>query len=164
MKGLPLVSMIGVLASSVDALGANRFMFHPALMDSFLEGNRAVAKGNPERFEWPAIKSGLKMDMKEIEDAYVAKIDVPGIPKEEVHLSVKNGIVTLSADHTEQKSGENEKYHWKERSCGHISRSFRLPEDVDEKDISAKQDHGVLELVMPKKKPSSPIEHKITIE
>jgi len=103
--------------------------------------------------DWPVMKSGLSMDMVEKEDKYVAHVDVPGVPKEDVHLSVEEDILTVSADYKREnvKKEDGDRVHWVERSSGHVSRSIKLPESVDVKAISASQKDGVLEILIPKK-------------
>mmetsp|Transcript_19234 Transcript_19234/g.31576 ORF Transcript_19234/g.31576 Transcript_19234/m.31576 type:complete len:128 (-) Transcript_19234:72-455(-) len=97
-------------------------------------------------------KRSFSMDMKETNDNYIAMIDVPGVPKEDCKLQVKNDVLTLSADYTRDKVGDEERFHWKERFEGHVTRSIKLPGHADTSAIKAKYSHGVLTVTIPKKK------------
>ncbi len=94
----------------------------------------------------------FKMDVTENEKAYTVHADLPGIKKEDIHVSIEGNTVAISAEtrsDSEQKEGE--KLLKRERSYGKIYRSFALGSDIDEGTASAKYNAGVLELVLPKK-------------
>lgn len=107
----------------------------------------------------------LKTDIKDTKDAYVAKVDVPGIDKDEIKLNYQNSVLAISVtkhdfdDHAD-KDGN---LLMSERRYGSMSRSYRLP-NVDEKAIKAKYDAGVLTITLPKLTASEEDPHKISIE
>jgi HSP20 family protein len=95
----------------------------------------------------------IKVDVKEGETAYTVHAEVPGVAKEDIHVSVDGNMVTLRAEvkqHDETK-GDNDKPLRSERYFGAVSRSFQLPTDVDHYEARAKYDNGVLTLTLPKK-------------
>lgn len=94
----------------------------------------------------------IRMDVKEDENAYAVHADIPGVNKEDIHVSIDGNAVSISAEvkkSTEQKEGE--KVLRRERHIGRVSRSFALEHEVDEASASARYQDGVLELVLPKK-------------
>ena len=94
----------------------------------------------------------IRMDVKEDENAYAVHADIPGVNKEDIHVSIDGNAVSISAEvkkSTEQKEGE--KVLRRERHVGRVSRSFALEHEVDEASASARYQDGVLELVLPKK-------------
>jgi HSP20 family protein len=95
----------------------------------------------------------IKIDVKEDDKTYTVNAEVPGVKKEDINVSIDGNIVTLSSEiKQENKTGGNgEKMLRSERFYGAISRSFQLPQEVDEKQSKAKYDNGVLCLTLPKK-------------
>ncbi|MCA9459177.1 MAG: Hsp20/alpha crystallin family protein [Nanoarchaeota archaeon] len=92
-------------------------------------------------------------DIYETDKEVVAKIDVPGVKKEDIKLEVKNGMLSLKAEHKLEKEDKNEKkgFHRIERSYRGFARSFSLPAQVDETKVKAEYKNGILEVHMPKK-------------
>lgn len=94
----------------------------------------------------------MKVDVEDLGDRYLLQTDLPGIKKDDVKLSVEDGVLTIAV---EQKSEQNENeparnYVYHERRSVSMSRSFSL-EGVDEEHISAEYVDGVLHLTLPKK-------------
>lgn len=98
----------------------------------------------------------IKVDVKEDDKAYTVHADLPGLKKEDIHLTIDGNLVTVSAEtHRESEQKEGEKVLKRERYFGKVSRSFSLDSGVDEAGASAKYTDGVLELSLPKKPASS---------
>ncbi|GAA3980564.1 hypothetical protein GCM10022279_00270 [Comamonas faecalis] len=94
----------------------------------------------------------IKVDVKEDGDSYTVQAELPGVPKEDIHVSIDGAVVSLSAEirqHDQQKDGE--KLLRSERYYGSVARSFQLPQEVDAAKSKAKYDNGVLTLTLPKK-------------
>ncbi len=105
----------------------------------------------------------MKTDVKEHEDHYEVDIDLPGFKKEEIQLSLENGYLTVSAAKGVEKDEEKKgRLIRQERSAGSLPRSFYVGEALDETDISAKFENGVLSLQFPKK-PEKKLPEKKTI-
>jgi len=104
------------------------------------------------------------LDIEEKEGIYVVKADLPGVKKEDIHIELKNGTLTLRGE----RKGENEEtegtWHRVERTFGSFERRFRVPEGVTEKDIHAKYTNGVLELRIPAPKEEKPRAVKVKVE
>lgn len=94
----------------------------------------------------------IRMDVKEDEKGYAVHADIPGVNKEDIHITIDGNSVSISAElkkYTEHKDGE--RVLRRERHVGRVSRSFALENEVDETSASARYQDGVLELVLPKK-------------
>ncbi|MBS0466107.1 MAG: Hsp20/alpha crystallin family protein [Proteobacteria bacterium] len=95
--------------------------------------------------------SQIKIDVKEDDAAYTVQAEVPGVPKEDINVSIDGNVVSLRAEvrqHDQKKDGE--KLLRSERYYGAVARSFQLPVDVDAAQAKARYDNGVLTLTLPK--------------
>lgn len=95
--------------------------------------------------------SQIKVDVKESDGAYTVHAEVPGVRKEDIHVSLDGSVVTLRAEVKQEDSGKDDKMLRSERYFGSVSRSFQLPQDLDQTQAKAKYDNGVLTLTLPKK-------------
>ena len=98
------------------------------------------------------VNNVMKTDVKETESGYEVDIDLPGFKKDEVSASLENGYLTISAAKGLDKDEQDKKgkYIRKERYAGSMSRSFYVGEGVDQNDIHAKFEDGILRLSVPK--------------
>jgi HSP20 family protein len=94
----------------------------------------------------------VKIEVKEDAENFVLHAELPGVAKQDIQVSIDGPMVSLSAEvkQHDQKS-QNERVLRSERYYGSVSRSVRLPLDVDESRAFAKFDNGVLTLTLPKK-------------
>ena len=109
----------------------------------------------------------MKTDVKELEDSYEVDVDLPGFKKDEIHLELNNGYLTISTEKTLEKDKENKKGKMlrQERYSGVMQRSFFVGEHLTEEDIKASYDSGVLHVIIPKKDaPKAPEKKTILIE
>lgn len=97
----------------------------------------------------------IRIDVHENEDAYTVTADVPGVAKEDIHVTIDGNTVTVQAEVKQHDSQQKGNTLHSERYYGAIARSFQLPLDIDADAASAKTDNGVLTLSLPKKKPSN---------
>lgn len=105
----------------------------------------------------------FKMDVKENDKSYTVHADLPGVKKEDIHVSIEGNTVAISAEtRSESEQKEGEKVLKRERTYGKVYRSFALGSDIDEAASSAKYSDGVLELVLPKK--SAAASKRLTVE
>ena len=108
-------------------------------------------------FVRPALLEGqpqmqIKMDVKENDSAYTVHADIPGVKKEDIHVSIEGNQVSISAEtKVEKEEKEGEKVLRSERYVGKVARSFTLAHEVDDAKAQAKYSDGVLELTLPKK-------------
>ena len=103
------------------------------------------------------------MDIVENNDSYVVKTDLPGITKEDLKINVKDKLLIIEAESSEEKTEkEGEKVIKIERRSGKFCRSLRLGNSVDESAIEAKISDGVLTLTLPKAQEATSRQIEIT--
>ena len=109
----------------------------------------------------------MKTDLKEHEDGYELSVDLPGFRKDQIDLQLQNGYLTITAAKKLEEDGKDKKgkiVH-QERYTGSMTRSFYIGENVQEEDVKAKFEDGVLTLDFPKEKPMNlPERKRILIE
>lgn len=94
----------------------------------------------------------IKMDVKEDDKTYTVHADIPGIKKDDIHVTIEGNQVAISAEvKNEKEVREGEKVLRSERYYGKVSRVFTVAQDIDEGASTAKYSDGVLELTLPKK-------------
>lgn len=97
-------------------------------------------------------KDLLKTDIRDMKDHYEMLVDLPGFKKEDIKIQLNDGYLTIEAEkglNKDEKDKEGSLIR-QERYAGTVSRSFYVGENVEEKDIQAKLDGGVLEINVPK--------------
>ena len=98
------------------------------------------------------IEPQIKMDVKEADGKYIVNAEIPGVNKDDIHVTVDGNRVSISAEVKQEKeTKEGERAIRCERSYGMASRSFTLADEVDQSKVEAKYNNGVLELTLPKK-------------
>ena len=141
----------------------NSLMTRGSLFDDFFKD---VAPGffvKPLHGDPLPSASQIRIDVKETDKDFTVPADIPGLSKEDIHVSVEGSIVTLRAEIRQQdRQTEGEKVLRTERYYGEVSRSFQLPSDIDEANAKARYDNGVLCLTLPKKISSAP--QRLTVE
>lgn len=102
------------------------------------------------------------VDIKEEKDHFLVIADIPGVKKEDMHISLENNILTLHGERHFEKTENKKGYSRIERSEGQFYRRFSLPPTADDAKISAKYKHGVLEISIPKKQAA--VEKRIDVK
>lgn len=92
------------------------------------------------------------VDVRETDQELALELELPGIKPEEVELTAENGVLTIRGEkRSERKEGdESSRYHMVERSYGSFTRSFQLPQGIDETKIEADYNNGILSIHIPK--------------
>jgi HSP20 family protein len=90
------------------------------------------------------------VDISETDTEYLIKAELPEVKKEDVKVTVEDGVLTLHGERRQDKEEKGKRYHRVERSYGSFVRSFSLPESVDEGGVKAEYKDGVLNLHLPK--------------
>ena len=101
------------------------------------------------------------VDIIESNDSYTLTADLPGLTKGDVHLSIEDGVITLSGERKTERSGNKDLGHRYERAFGKFSRSFQLESRIDNNQIKAEFKNGLLKVVLPKVEASKPFEVSI---
>ncbi|MCR4843244.1 MAG: Hsp20/alpha crystallin family protein [Eubacterium sp.] len=110
----------------------------------------------------PAGKNLMNVDIKETDDKYQLEMELPGYKKEDVKASLKDGYLTISAEHQQSKDEKDADGHYirRERYYGSGQRSFYVGENLTEEDIKAKFEDGILKLDIPKKEAVKQVEEQ----
>jgi hypothetical protein len=121
-----------------------------------------------------AATRNISSDIKELADGYQIEMELPGFAKEEVKAQLKDGYLTITAEHNAENKEENNeegqkkeavKYIRRERYYGKCQRSFFVGKNVTEEDINAKFENGILTMYVPKEVKKPQVEEKfIAIE
>jgi HSP20 family protein len=102
--------------------------------------------------EMEAVEPQIRMDVSEAGSNYMVKAEIPGVKKDDIHVTIDGNLVSISAEVKQEKDvKEGEKLIRSERCYGKAMRSFRLDQEVDQEKAEAKYADGVLELTLPKK-------------
>ena len=96
------------------------------------------------------------VNVKENEKGFEIEVAAPGLAKKDFNITVDNRVLTISSEKEEEKEEKQDNYTRREFSYSSFSRSFTLPEDVNEDDLKANYADGVLRLTVPKKTIAQP--------
>jgi HSP20 family protein len=133
-------------------------VFDRFFAESMRRWPRQGAAAQPPR-EWaPAA------DVSETDGEYVIKAELPEVRKEDVSITVQDGVLTLSGERKQEKVEEQEKVHRIERFYGSFARRFALPENADEQGIRAEIRDGVIVIHIPKQRVVEPQPRQIQIQ
>lgn len=97
------------------------------------------------------------------EGNYEIEVAAPGIKKDDFKVSVEKGLLTISGKTESEQEEKKKNYTRKEFSSRSFSRSFTLPENVNDEDVNAKYDNGILKLTLTKKVKEAPKKKEISI-
>jgi HSP20 family protein len=95
--------------------------------------------------------------------AYRIAMELPGVEEKDIHLTVDQGMVTVKGEKKATREEKGDTWYFSERQYGAFSRSFRLPNDVDEGAVKADLKDGVLTISVPKKKPAESSAKRVKI-
>ena len=96
------------------------------------------------------------MDITEDDKEYLVKADLPEVKKEDVKVTVENGVLIITGERKFEKEEKDKRYHRLERSYGNFLRSFTLPGAADGSKVSAEFKDGVLKVRLPKTEKAKP--------
>ena len=134
----------------------NSLVTRGSLFDDFFKDIAPGFYVRPLHGDGVPAPSQIKVDVKETDGGYTVQAEVPGVPKEDIQVSIDGNVVSLRAEvHQHDQKTEGEKVLRSERYFGSVARSFQLPVDVDAAQAKAKYDNGVLTLTLPKKQGGS---------
>ena len=105
----------------------------------------------------------MRADIKQTDNEYVIEAEMPGFDKSNIKLELKNNYLTISASKEDDNEESKDGYLRRERRTGQVSRSFYV-EGINQTDISAKYDNGILEVTLPKKQKEEEPENIIEIK
>jgi HSP20 family protein len=129
---------------------------------STLFGRMPMRRGNGKESitlpEWTPLADITEDDME-----YVIKAELPELRKEDVKVTVENGVLTMSGERKFEKEEKKKKYHRVERGYGSFVRTFALPEDADADRVKAQFKQGILEVHLPKNKKAKPKQIEVNV-
>jgi len=96
------------------------------------------------------------LDLREDKDHLVATLELPGMKKEDLDVSVHEGVLSVSGERKQETTSEESDVHRSERSYGRFVRTLSLPKPVKVSDIKASYKDGILTIVMPKTEEAKP--------
>ena len=131
-------------------------VFGENLMDMFDDFDRSFFRGfgNADRARYGKhAQNMMKTDVRETNEGYEVDVDLPGFSKDEIHLELNSGYLTISTEKSLEKRDEekNGKLLRQERYSGVMQRSFFVGDAIREEDVKASYENGVLHLMIPKK-------------
>lgn len=114
---------------------------------------------------WNTGSNILPANISETDKEIRLDLCAPGLKKDDFKIHSENGVLTISSEKEEESKQEDKRYTRREFSYSGFSRSFQLPENIDEDHINAKYENGMLRLTIPKKETAAPAPKKqITID
>lgn len=105
-----------------------------------------------------------RVDIAETDEAFVIKAEIPEVNKEDVKVTVDNGVLTIQGERKQEKEEKGKKFHRVERYYGSFTRSFTLPDNVDETKIKASFKDGMLNLQIHKSEKVKPKVIQVKVE
>ncbi len=133
-------------------------VFDRFFADAYRRLPRRTAEGSP------ALDWAPPADVSETEGEYLIKAEIPEVRKEDLSLTVQDGVLTLSGERRQEKRDDSERLHRVERVFGSFARRFALPEDADDQGIRAESRDGVVTIRIPKHKVVQPEPRQIQVQ
>jgi HSP20 family protein len=104
------------------------------------------------------------IDIEEDRDNYTVRAELPGMKKEDIKISVRGNMLTLSGERVQEADSKTRTFHRVERLYGRFSRTISLPSDVETDKVRASYKDGVLVIALPKPEMSKPEEIEIEVK
>jgi HSP20 family protein len=133
--------------------------------DMFERYTKAV--GQPRAGSQEVIATGdwaPRVDIAETDKAFEIKAEIPEVNKEDVKVTVDNGVLTIRGERKQEKEEKGKKFHRVELYYGIFTRSFTLPDNVDETKVTASFKDGMLNLQIPKTEEAKPKAIEVKVE
>lgn len=102
------------------------------------------------------------VDLRETEEEFILEAELPGMSREDIELTLEEGVLTLSGERKLKSDNDGKGLHRLERRFGSFSRSFSLPRDIAGDRVKASFDNGLLRVAVPKKEQRKPRSIKIS--
>jgi len=103
-------------------------------------------------------------DIAEHDDAYVVKVELPGVAKDDVRITLDSNILTIRGEKKQESATKRENFHRVERSYGAFQRSFTLPTTVKSDRIDATYKDGILTVSLPKAEEAKPKQIEVKVK
>jgi HSP20 family protein len=119
-------------------------LFNPLMPNAFANWQR-LALGSGKKPEWAP-----SADISETDKEYVIRAELPAVKKEDIQVSLEEGMITIKGERKQQKEDKSEKFHRLESFYGSFERRFSLPEDVNAEAVHCESKDGILTVHIPK--------------
>lgn len=104
------------------------------------------------------------VDIAEEENEYLVKVELPGVNKDDVKITLESNILTIRGEKKKEKETKDENYHRLERSYGSFQRSFTLPSTVKSDKIDAVYKDGIVSITLPKAEEAKPKQIEVKVK
>lgn len=121
------------------------------------------ARPADERQALAAAQWTPSVDISEDDNEYLVKAELPEVTKDDVKITVENGVLTLRGERKFEKEEKTRKYHRVERSYGSFMRSLSMPDDADADKVAADFKDGLLRIHLPKSEAKKPKEIEVSV-
>jgi HSP20 family protein len=131
------------------------------MFDRFMSGGRQrwpLSTGGALLQDWAPVA-----DVVETEGEFLIKAELPEVRKEDIKVTVHEGVLSLTGERRKETRQEKDRFHRVERQYGSFTRRFSLPENVDETAIRAESKDGILTVHIPKQKVEEPKARQISV-
>ena len=108
--------------------------------------------------------SVMKTDVKANDKEYTLSVDLPGVSKNDIEISLQDGYLTIEANRHAEETDKEANYVFREKTYGRMSRSFYVGDGISEDSIKAKYENGILTVVVPKYREEDKALKRISIE
>jgi HSP20 family protein len=95
------------------------------------------------------------VDFSENEKEYIARVEAPGVAKEDLEVNVDGQTLTISGRRDFEREEKTEEYFWRERQAGRFVRAIQLPTAVDQSKVTANYQDGIMTIRLPKTEPTA---------
>ena len=112
--------------------------------------------GSPTTTNWLSTALSPATDIAETENAFIVKIDIPGIQAKDINVQVHGNTLSVNAQRQEEKETKDKTFYRMERRSGNFSRTMSMPCTVNEDEVAAEYVDGVLTLTLPKSERAKP--------
>lgn len=103
------------------------------------------------------------VDISETDTAYLIRGEIPGVKKEDVKVTIQEGMLTIQGERKQEKEEKGKRFHRVECCYGNFVRSFRVPDDADESAVKAEFKDGMLNVTLPKSAKAKPKSISVTV-
>ena len=125
---------------------------------------QAPSRSSNDDQGWPVQHGRTPVNIRENDDAFALELVAPGFDKSDFSIKLEKNLLTISAEKKEEEKQENGKLVRKEYAFRSFSRSFTVDDKIDAGRISAKYEHGVLQVALPKKEEVKVNPQSITVQ
>jgi len=142
-----------------DPFGDADTLFSRLVPGSVANWPRMAAQGNGRKLDWAP-----SADISETDKEYMIKAELPAVKKEDVQVTLDDGMITIKGERKQQNEDKSEKYHRVESFYGSFERCFSLPENVNADTIRCESKDGILTVHIPKTEAVKQKAKQITVQ